>query len=106
VADWRPAAHTDRAGVARLPTQRVGLICSLVVVVVDDVLGLVPTVESLTDDDAVVVVEDRSSPSAIWSELLQAGPPTAFLRGGSGGCGRRADGAGAEARRPEFRIAR
>jgi len=64
---------------------RCRLVCSLVVVVVD-VLGLIPPVEGLTDDSAV---ENRSSPSAFWSERLQAGPPTAFLRGGSGGFGNR-----------------
>ena len=64
---------------------RCRLVCSLVVVVVD-VLGLIPPVEGLTDDSAV---ENRSSPSAFWSERLQAGPPTAFLRGGVGGFGNR-----------------
>ena len=58
---------------------RCRLVCSLVVVVVD-VLGLVPTVEGLSDNDSEVVAENRSSPSALWSELLQAWPPAAFLR--------------------------
>ena len=65
--------------------RRARLISSPVVVVVVDVLGLTPTVEVLTDGDSEVVAENRSSPSALWSELLHAWPPAALLRGGSGG---------------------
>ena len=68
-----PTAPRERPGVARPTMRRARLISSPVVVVVVDVLGLIPTVEVLTDDDAEVVVENRSSPSALWSELLQAG---------------------------------